>query len=77
MLSVVLALVGAYLLVAGLISGRTDQLILVSVALLLIAFFSLAWGAGRMRRIRGLTPEAIISPPEPDVDARKTPTPGD
>ncbi len=57
----VVAFAGAVWLLVSVVSGsRTNGLLLVAVALGLAAFVAGAWAAGRIRGIRGMTPEAII-----------------
>lgn len=53
---------GAVLLVVALPDSRTGAGSFLGVALGLAGFIVAAWAVGRIRRIRDLTPEAIISP---------------
>lgn len=53
--------VAVWLLVADIRAGPVMSVPLVAVAVALASFLAAAWAAGRIRRMRSVTPEAIIS----------------
>lgn len=55
------------LLVGALGHGRTGSAVLLAVVLGLASLVAGAWATGRIRRIRSITPEAIIRSPD-EVD---------
>jgi hypothetical protein len=61
---VAVAVIGVWLLVVAVGNGPGTPATLLATALCLGAFVTAAWAVGRIRRIRSLTPEAIIGPLE-------------
>lgn len=44
-------------------NSRSGPVVLLALGLAIASFVGAAWAVGRIRRIRSITPEAIITPP--------------
>ena len=63
--AVVLGVASGVFVVAMWLAATTNgPTLLVAVALAIASFVVAAWAAGRIRRTRAITPEAIITPPD-------------
>ncbi len=50
-------------LTANIANSRSGPVVLLAVGLAIASFVGAAWAVGRVRRLRSITPEAIITPP--------------